>query len=433
LKKLLVCTLAVLILVSSTLVGCSNKKSSSGSDSNAPVTLNVTTRSAPEVATFAKIASSYMMLHPNVKINITQLGTSSYTTQVTDQLFAKSTSFDLCNYTNDMLGDYAAGGVVADLTPYLNNKAYDVGGFSKSAFVPSALTNCTYKNKIYALPYGISTYMLYYRKDLISNPPKTWDDFLTTAKQFTKSINPSSPTQYGAGMTGLRGSNQAFKEFMPYLWSMGGDMSPTAITSSGSVKAMTFWQQMFSTSKVVPSDATTFGYTQTLQAIQNGEIAMAVFWDAAAGTLMDQTQSPKVYNKIGVTTVPGAKQADGSVKQITYTQNWAWGINQFSKNKDAAFQFLAYYNTPSVYEAAMQSTDSTALSGVMSSDYYKTTHTANYDAYMASMKISKGFATSPYTATYEQALDFAISQVLSGQATPDQALATAQKSMKSVS
>ena len=55
---------------------------------------------------------------------------------------------------------------------------------------------------ILGMPKDMSELCVYYRKDIIGNPPDTCPEFVEMAKQYTKSINPGSPTEYGVVLQG---------------------------------------------------------------------------------------------------------------------------------------------------------------------------------------------------------------------------------------
>ena len=75
-----------------------------------------------------------------------------------------------------------------------------------------------YKDSTYAIPFDVSTHFLYYRKDLIETPPETWEEYIETAKGFTKALNSSSETEYGAAITALPGPELP-KAFYSAMWS----------------------------------------------------------------------------------------------------------------------------------------------------------------------------------------------------------------------
>jgi arabinogalactan oligomer/maltooligosaccharide transport system substrate-binding protein len=52
-------------------------------------------------------------------------------------------------------------------------------------FVPAAVTGATYKGVVYGYPLAIESIALFYNKDLVKTPPKTWDDVIAFSKTFT--------------------------------------------------------------------------------------------------------------------------------------------------------------------------------------------------------------------------------------------------------
>lgn len=72
---------------------------------------------------------------------------------------------------------------------YFIDEKINEADFDKADFFESGWDYSKYKGKVCALPYGISTPILYYNKDIldkagidINNPPKTWDDLYEMAK-----------------------------------------------------------------------------------------------------------------------------------------------------------------------------------------------------------------------------------------------------------
>src|SRR3954468_3080652 len=49
--------------------------------------------------------------------------------------------------------------------------------------LPGPLQTAKYKGKLYAAPYTSNTQILFYRKDLVKTPPKTWDEMITQAEK----------------------------------------------------------------------------------------------------------------------------------------------------------------------------------------------------------------------------------------------------------
>jgi ABC-type glycerol-3-phosphate transport system substrate-binding protein len=183
--------------------------------------------------------------------------------------------------------------------------------------------------------------LLYYRSDLIPTPPQTWDEVLATAKKWTKTINPQSPTPYGNGVTAMPGP-EAPKVFYPVLWSFGGEvfdsqMNPH-LTTPEATRAAEYYRSLRA---VLPPDYNSYNYPKVLDGLRNGTLAMAsVYWNAAYNDIQASNSPHK--DAIKVALVPGVKKADGTIARRPQTHSWGLVLNKRAPSKEAAWKFLLY-------------------------------------------------------------------------------------------
>jgi multiple sugar transport system substrate-binding protein len=52
--------------------------------------------------------------------------------------------------------------------------------------LPTMLNTSTWNGRLYAVPYNTNTQLLWYRSDLVPNPPKTWDEMISDAENLAK-------------------------------------------------------------------------------------------------------------------------------------------------------------------------------------------------------------------------------------------------------
>jgi multiple sugar transport system substrate-binding protein len=69
--------------------------------------------------------------------------------------------------------------------------------------LPGPLATATWKGKIYGAPDNSNTQLLWYRKDLVPNPPKTWTEMLADARQLAKQGKPHYVEIQGKQYEGL--------------------------------------------------------------------------------------------------------------------------------------------------------------------------------------------------------------------------------------
>lgn len=276
------------------------------------------------------------------KIVIDPVPHHGYLEMAISTLLSKSPSFDLMLMLNMYIGEFAEAGVIEPLDHYLTNSTlypYDLNDF-----LPASLESVRYKGKIYALPCTISTMFLYYRKDLISKPPDTWDEYFEVAKNFTSSYNPNSPTQYGTTTQAKRGECLP-KEWYQYFWSFGGEFFENdwipSFNSSAGVKSLEFQIGLFKAG-VVPPDVNMYAYSEVMTALQGEITAMAIQWDAAYYYYTSKEYSPKIWDKVAIAPLPGYRLPDGTIRRAHFVHTWTFVLNAYSQNKEEAFKAMAW-------------------------------------------------------------------------------------------
>lgn len=110
----------------------------------------------------------------NIPVEIRELGFGD----IRDQLGVAGPAGkgpDIIIGAHDWLGQLVVNGLIEPI---------DLGAKAKD-FVPVSLTAFTWGNKLYGVPYAIESIGLFYNKNLVPNPPKTWDELVATAKKIT--------------------------------------------------------------------------------------------------------------------------------------------------------------------------------------------------------------------------------------------------------
>jgi multiple sugar transport system substrate-binding protein len=281
-------------------------------------------------------------------------------------LAAGSKEFDLGLITTYTLGRYA---------PYLEPIDASLNKTSIAGFLPSAVSSLNFGGKQYGVPTDVSNHFTYYRKDLVQKlltdakwkaaytsiaqkalgkalvPKKaedwTWDDFIATSLFFTKSLNPDSPTTYGAALQ-LKNILFNIMIWQSTLVSYGGDLfdksgKPT-IDSQAARQGLNVYNTIIK-NKAVPPGATTYEYGEANEAFRTGNVALTLQWSAAFNELSDKEKSPLVFDKVAIAPMPAGPQG-----HKTHVHSLGIGLNKASAKKDAAGKFLAYLGS----EAAMK-------------------------------------------------------------------------------
>jgi multiple sugar transport system substrate-binding protein len=96
--------------------------------------------------------------------------------QLVRRLGAKDSSIDIIGLDVILTSEFANAGWIA---PWQ-------GKFKKLAsehVFPSVLETATFEKELYAAPFNTNTQLLWYRKDLVKQPPKTWEEMIEVAEE----------------------------------------------------------------------------------------------------------------------------------------------------------------------------------------------------------------------------------------------------------
>lgn len=185
-------------------------------------------------------------------------------------------------------------------------------------FVQKNLSNCCYKDRLYGFPIIGGTQFLLYRKDLFSNPelclkykqdhkislrpPKTWKEFNSIARFFTREFNPESPTLYGTAIATSLNEELAL-EFEPRMWSHGGNFYNShghlCMNSPHNVSALTSFMESFRYSQ-----KGLFSNQVVFSEFSKGHLAMIITFTEYAAEIQSSTHSEYLHRN-GFSMIPG--------------------------------------------------------------------------------------------------------------------------------
>ena len=95
--------------------------------------------------------------------------------QLVRRLGAEDPSIDIVGMDVIWTGEFANAGWVEEWTGPLK------GQVTEQVF-PNVIETASFEDKLYAAPFNTNTQLLWYRKDLVKTPPKTWDEMIEMAE-----------------------------------------------------------------------------------------------------------------------------------------------------------------------------------------------------------------------------------------------------------
>jgi len=343
-----------------------------------PVTITVQMFSGPEFDAMVPTAEYWNKNYEaetGIHVNNIALSRVGYFEKMQSQLVAGLADPDLVHPFNMALGKLRP--YLEDLRPYLNDPEIMTGPDGEKyeftqLLTPAQACVTAADGAILGMPKDMSELCVYYRKDIISDPPDTWPEFVEMAKNYTQSINPSSPTKYGVVLQG-KYEKWTFCAALETLWSSGYEIfapgSETDIDgyNPDAARAFKVFQDLYEVEALYPGFDNT-EYPEVSAALESADVAMAIQWNANYFSLSNKDISPKVYDKIALSAPPGWKQADGSVKRAMYVQTINLSLNKNSKNKDAAMKFLAWSSLGEGAQLYAEAGGSSPIKGVWLAD-----------------------------------------------------------------
>ena len=196
-----------------------------------------------------------------------------------------------------------------------------------------------WKNALYALPWFVDVGMLYWRTDLMTAPPPTFQDLVGTAK----AIQASHGIPFGFVWQGARYEGLV-ANFVEHLGAFGGavldENGKVVVDSESGVRALTFMRDTIYTDGVVPPAALTWQEEQTRLAFQNGEAVFMRNWPYAYA-LLEEPDS-KVAGRVAVAPIPG--QPGGAATAALGGSSLA--INAYSDQPDDAYRLIEFLLEP---------------------------------------------------------------------------------------
>jgi multiple sugar transport system substrate-binding protein len=226
--------------------------------------------------------------------------------------------------------EFAAAGWIAALD-----------GFSPPVdeLLASAVAANRWNGALYALPWFVDVGMLYWRTDLVAEPPDTLEALAQMARdaQTTHGV-PFGFVWQGARYEGLVAA------FVEHLGAFGGAIldrdGRVAVDAEPAVQALTFMRDAIHRDAIVPPAVLTWQEEQTRFAFQNGQAAFMRNWPYAFA-LMDDAGSP-VRGRFAVAPMPG--QAGGAPTAALGGSTLA--VNAFSDQPDDAYRLIAFLLEP---------------------------------------------------------------------------------------
>jgi multiple sugar transport system substrate-binding protein len=209
-------------------------------------------------------------------------------------------------------------------------------GADKAAAVkdtlPTMLQTATWRGALYAVPYNTNTQLLWYRSDLVPNPPTTWDQMINDAEQLAKEGKPHYIEIQGAQYEG------ATVWFNSLVASAGGSiLNATSTAPSLGPPALKALQIMSRLAHSVAADPSLSVQQedQNRLAMEGGTAAFELNYPFVYPSM--QTDNPKLFKSFKWALYPGV--VPGFPSRVTIG-GIDLAVSAFSTHPDLARQAI---------------------------------------------------------------------------------------------
>lgn len=205
--------------------------------------------------------------------------------------------------------------------------------------LPGAIESASWEGELWAMPYSSNFGLLYYRTDLVDEPPETWDELFEVAQEVSEA----------EGIGGYAGQGDSYEGFvvnyLEYFWSAGGevfsedqsevvlgegDAAERALDFMTEAQAEGVYAPGFNT--MVEDDARTL--------FQGGDAVFMRNWPYAYPLLDDEEESD-VAGDFDIAPLP-TFDGEGTISALGGLNN---AVSSFSENPGLATEFVVWAAT----------------------------------------------------------------------------------------
>jgi sorbitol/mannitol transport system substrate-binding protein len=291
----------------------------------------------PQMEDIQKLTADNFTKQTNIKVNFTILPENELRDKVTQDIATGAGQYDVVTVGAYEVPIWAKNGWLHEVSSYAQADA----NFDQADLLPPMTKLLSGDDgKLYAMPfYGESSFLMY-RMDVfdakgLTMPERpTWDQVAQLAAQ----VDNAQPGMRGICLRGQPGWGELFAPLTSVVNTFGG----TWFTKDwqAQVNAPEFEQATKFYVDLVKAHgeagAAQAGFTECLNAMSQGQVAMWYDATSAAGSLEDPSVSAAA-GKIGYAYAPVEK-----TKSSGWLWAWAWGMPQDSKNADNAAKFMLW-------------------------------------------------------------------------------------------
>ncbi|MDF9750227.1 ABC transporter substrate-binding protein [Arthrobacter sp. ES3-54] len=355
--------------------------------------------------------------HPNEKVTFKEQ--TDQADQQHDDLVqhfqAKDPGYDVASVDVVWTAEFAAKGW---LQPLKDKMALDT-----SAMLKPTVEAASYKGTLYAAPESSDGGILYYRKDLVPTPPKTWAEMMSMCS-IAKTNNIGCYSGQFKKYEGLTvNASEAINSAGGSVLDQDGKPSLNTPEAKAGLENLT---KAYAAGEI-PKEAITFQEEESRQAFQDGKLLFLRNWPYVYN-LATTEGSSKVKDVLGMTALPGT---DGPGASSLGGHSAA--VSVYSKNKATALDFLKFLTTEETQKFFATQGSLAPVIGTLYDDKELVAKLPYLPVLKTSIENAVPRPVTPFYPAVTKAIQENAYAAIKGEKTVDAALSDMQKSIESAS
>lgn len=223
-----------------------------------------------------KLQGAFNDAHPDIELDIVRQNWNVIGDKLTTFIAAKKEP-NLTVAWGDLILQYDKEGLLEDMAPHVSAETKANLNFSQEV-----------GGKTLGLPMAAGSRVLYYRKDKIKTPPKTFEEMLEMAKK----IHDPANKFYGIGVVGQRYVENV--DFVYTLYGNGGKYFETnadgtigksTVNSPEGIQALSYINDLVNKHKVTQPGVSAYGRDEVQDLFLSGKLGFFMMGAATAGLL----------------------------------------------------------------------------------------------------------------------------------------------------
>lgn len=403
--------LALLLVLSLTLVACSGNDDTGKEDSEDNTDQKEISIFIPgyEDESFKPLYDAsiedFRNENPDIKVEIVPAGWDEANTKIVSLMQADETP-DVIISGSRSLKQFAELGAITSLDEFMTDEF-------KEKRVESVLETANINGEQYGIPLAFSSRALYYRSDLIDTPPTNWDELLETAKK----IKAENPDMYGFALPTDITSGTG--ELLNFIYQNGGratdEEGNIKLNTEENIETLNYLKE-FSDAELIPDPIGT-GRGDQAPMFQNGDLAMFISgpWEAK---ILDENAEKFPYEV--------AKLPEGKNPGVTLVTD-SFSISESSENKELAWklvEFMGQFKHQNAYDEAI------GFFPILKEEEKEARYQDGFlKPFQEMIEYGVGEPHVPVWDTFNKEFVESVQKVLTNKASAEEALESAQKAL----